>query len=402
MKNKILIVVIIYLASINVSQALQVFINSPLVSTVYAGVVFAIITGYFSVKHFHLLVVRSKGKIDKLEFIVIIFFIYSIISVILFGQTNNPASIKSYSYGFYYGIVPIFLFFSLRGLLESDKTILINRVFIFNMFMLVFGIIFFFWRPEIYTQHLAKIFSEAGDLAEWQIYSRLQSYTGSTAVGTTGLISFIILPKVKMKNLLRAISYTIIIATILLSQQRSSIVLLAILILISLFKIKGHILHKLFLFLFLPAFGFLLVLYLNEKIMILNIGVIDYMLENRLQNMNVAEMFKERSGYFKGIKFFLEYPFGLGLGATLSASETAGFHINGQVVDANYMRILADLGFPGLAIFMSLLINAIKKAYNKNKEILLIILVFSLQALGTNVFDTYYSIHLFWIFLALL
>jgi hypothetical protein len=98
------------------------------------------------------------------------------------------------------------------------------------------------------------------------------------------------------------------------------------------------------------------------------------------------------------------FPLGVGLGATLSASEQASNSGLGQVVDANFARILADTGFLGLLLFLGIIAIALFISI-KNRSLLffsITILFYSFQALGTNVFDSFICIHLFWIFLGIL
>ncbi len=81
----------------------------------------------------------------------------------------------------------------------------------------------------------------------------------------------------------------------------------------------------------------------------------------------VAGVTKDR-GYGAGVAYFIEFPLGVGLGGTSSAAENNGLTTRGQVVDANFMRILADLGFQGLASFLFVLIVASYAALRRNSR----------------------------------
>jgi hypothetical protein len=109
-------------------------------------------------------------------------------------------------------------------------------------------------------------------------------------------------------------------------------------------------------------------------------------------------------GYVKAGQIITMFPLGVGLGASLSASEQASNSGLGQVVDANFARILADTGIIGLMLFIAILVLALYKSIKKRSLLFftITILLYSFQALGTNVFDSFICIHLFWIFLGIL
>jgi len=91
----------------------------------------------------------------------------------------------------------------------------------------------------------------------------------------------------------------------------------------------------------------------------------------------------------------------LGIGATTSAADSQGAHPGGQVVDANYIRILADLGFIGFASFLMILFFVLIKSLKLKNGFayLSIIAIYCMQALGTNIFDSQYVVHIFWLLL---
>ena len=115
--------------------------------------------------------------------------------------------------------------------------------------------------------------------------------------------------------------------------------------------------------------------------------------------------YSERAiSYQKGLMYLSEFPFGMGIGATTSAADNGGAHPGGQVVDANYMRILSDLGIVGLYVFIAVLVFATRSIFvrQRPKAFLVILLIYSFQATGTNVFDSYYVTHLYWLFLGII
>src|SRR5438046_3549480 len=98
------------------------------------------------------------------------------------------------------------------------------------------------------------------------------------------------------------------------------------------------------------------------------------------------------------------FPLGVGVGATSSAAKNAGLLTEPEVADANFMRIAADLGVEGLALYLLVLAAAGWRAWqSRNRAAWLAILAMhSGIMLSTNVFDSYYISHTFWILLAVI
>jgi hypothetical protein len=107
-------------------------------------------------------------------------------------------------------------------------------------------------------------------------------------------------------------------------------------------------------------------------------------------------------GYGPGLAYMVDFPFGVGLGGTSSGAQAAGLAARGQVVDANFMRILTDLGLLGLWSFVAILFLAARSALKKKDDSvgwMLLIGLICLICLGTNTLDSYYVSHCFWMFL---
>jgi hypothetical protein len=114
--------------------------------------------------------------------------------------------------------------------------------------------------------------------------------------------------------------------------------------------------------------------------------------------------FGERlASYEKGFAVLSDFPLGLGLGATMSRADDVGANIGGQVVDAYFMRVACDLGVAGVLLFAMLLcagfLAGIRKAHFTGFAV--IVCVYVLQSTGTNVLDSFYVSHVFWLLLGL-
>jgi len=92
------------------------------------------------------------------------------------------------------------------------------------------------------------------------------------------------------------------------------------------------------------------------------------------------------------------------LGATTSAADLAQANLGGQVVDANYMRILSDLGLPGLSLFLFIngaVLWSLRKKPNRF-AFMAALAIYGIVALGTNVFDHYYMGHFYWLLVGIM
>jgi hypothetical protein len=110
------------------------------------------------------------------------------------------------------------------------------------------------------------------------------------------------------------------------------------------------------------------------------------------------------SGYIRGLEIFFNAPFGLGMGATTNMNSYHGYAYGIEIVDANHMRILTDLGFIGLFLFLIILLTALYYTYLNNIVFSygMVLLAFNAIALGTNIFDTYYVGWLYWLVLGII
>jgi hypothetical protein len=125
---------------------------------------------------------------------------------------------------------------------------------------------------------------------------------------------------------------------------------------------------------------------------------LEYYLERR-NDYDASSVMANRSGYVIGMDYVSSFPFGVGLGGSGNAASDAGLQQWGKVVDANYMRVFADLGMQGLLLFLVIIGFGIHAGWRKRKNLGMscIIFIFALVAVGTNVFDGHLTPHIFWL-----
>ena len=121
----------------------------------------------------------------------------------------------------------------------------------------------------------------------------------------------------------------------------------------------------------------------------------------RIQRFNYSAMSAGRSEQAsKGFDLFFHYPFGFGLGA--AGNKASAYHM--QVVpDGNLIRILVETGIVGMASFVIMNIKAVYQGIkNKYYYMTVIILLFLMHSVGSNVLDFYYGSFVYWYILGFL
>jgi O-antigen ligase len=115
---------------------------------------------------------------------------------------------------------------------------------------------------------------------------------------------------------------------------------------------------------------------------------------NRLNAFDNA--FNERSDQYVNFLYLIfNFPFGVGLG--LLSHKASDLNLLYTTPDGNYYRIFGELGFLGFISFLILILSCLYKSYKQKLRLfLIIIMVYFLQAFGTNVFDLYVASFFFW------
>lgn len=368
--------------------------------------ILSVVVIYFLVKNdFIANAMRNKQTI--LFHTISISIVYYLTTVFCYFQYGNSYSILNYAYGIHYCILPMLLFYLVQFLPVNEVLLLLKRILFLNFFMCFIGILFFLLQPDFYTDYLKKLFDDLNLTEIWQLYGRLQSYLGSTSVGNVATVSFVLTYFLIKNGYVKFIYFFTFGITVIFTQQRGPILLLllAILIILINFLLNSSAIKKIFFFIILSISLILLEKLFSSYITDEVAEIFNFTVDKIANESNPSEMLSERTiGYVKAGQIINMFPLGVGLGASLSASEQATNSGLGQVVDANFARILADTGIIGLFLFLGILALALYKSI-KSRSLLfftITILFYSFQALGTNVFDSFICIHLFWIFLGIL
>lgn len=329
--------------------------------------------------------------------------LYSLLSLIFYLQPGNPYSFQSFFYGVHNLVLPMILFYLVQKikLIEIEK--LLKYILFFNFVSCVLGLVLFIQRPEFYTEYLKTIFISKDLTETWQYYGRMQSYLGSTSVANIAMVSIILVSALELNLKVKSVYFIIFFISVIATQQRGPIVFM-IFFLFAKF-ILNFTVHRLFISVVVIFISFSVAYYLiNFSDSDILIHLISNLSDRILNETGPAQVFSERMiGYERASVLISDFPIGVGLGATLSASENAIGSGLGQVVDANYARILADLGFIGLFLFVVILVKAIVKSFElKIFHFSIIISFYAFHAVGTNIFDSFMCNHLFWLYLGII
>jgi O-antigen ligase len=299
----------------------------------------------------------------------------------------NDLDIYLYLAGLSYNLIPMFLYLIGMFYSQNSHEEYTNRILVSNIIILGVGVILFILRPDFYTKILTN-----------NPYYRMESYLGSSMpIGNIAAVSIplLFLNLFRYSKLRKTILFIIILSGLILSMQRSA-------------WIAG-----------LFALFFSLIIYLNKKlnlkkvlvvysiifIMVLVVPVVfntfvpDYFqahLYRRLETFDIS-MFTSRTDQWRtAIDIFLKYPLGYGLGSAGHKSAVLGINI---VPDGNYFRILVETGLIGFVAFVIFNIQGLLNAWVKNKYIFIALLIYLMQAIGTNVLDLIYSSFIYWFLL---
>jgi hypothetical protein len=348
------------------------------------------------------LVDRFAHDMTWLDFWVLAYALWSVTSAILYFQADAPSQFPAYAYGLYHFVVPIACYFAGKSVPREHQVRIITTIVLLNFFALAYGVYMHVARPDYYTAFLQRSLATQGAEQEWQLFARMQSYIGSTSIGYMGAATVVLvtLTGSRVRNFLPIIAIVCIGGTVLTLQRASLVALGLALFYLAIVYRPGARMRILLIATFAAAASYGIVNLHRVP------DIVQQTIAGRLTT-DIAEglvnFFRER-GYDEGMEYLRAYPFGAGLGATSSAAHNAGYVLKGEVADANFMRIAADLGPVGLVVLLLLLSCAAWRAtLSRHPGAWLAFLAIHCGImLSTNVFDSFYISHCFWLLLAFL
>lgn len=342
---------------------------------------------------------RDGGpRFTGMDLLVSGYVVLSLASFVLYFQPAHPVQPLAFAYGLHHLILPVPLFFAAKLATHDGRMGLLRFVCYLNLAMVLAGFALFVLRPAFYTAYLQAYYRESRNLIPVEfLYLRFASYMGSTAIGLLGAVTIILAALVRLPRTVTAMIPPAMLAAVLLSQQRGGMAATALAL--GYFAVSRQ----------QKASVRLLALGVTSVVTIAGIvyamrafpGMLTYTLD---RVVHLGEALGERAGsYAIGWRYANAHPLGLGLGATTSAAFNAGLFTYGEeVTDTNFLRILADIGIPGLALYLLILGAGVARALRVRGGIgwSALIATYALVAVGTNILDSFYLSHLLWIILA--
>ena len=328
--------------------------------------------------------------------------LFSVVSGVLYLQPDNPSAVASYGFGLYHFVLPVACYFAAKSIPEADHQRLVSALVLLNAFAVGYGLLLHLTRPDHYLVFVQQQLAQKGYTEEWQYFARLQSYLGSTTMGYLSAVSIVLMTIAapRVQRFLPVLAPLFIVGAAL-SMQRGSIIGCAVALLYLAFLARGNIALRFTLGIVLAAgIAYVAVRFRVEA------QLYGQLLQSRATTemaQGIKDMLSDR-GYGPGLAYVRDFPLGVGLGGTSSGAASAGLAQRGEVSDANFMRIAADLGLVGLFMFLTVLLAAALAAWRSRRRAAwtTFLIIHAGIMLATNVHDSFYISHSFWLLLAII
>jgi hypothetical protein len=321
------------------------------------------------------------------------FLIYIICNLLsLYAYLFNGRPISLYIQCISYNIIPSLLFLVGGHCATYSGEGVFRKILNNNIIIMFFGLVILF-VPSL------SVIVESESIEYVGMGYRFGSYLSSLVLGSVVVasVTFLFICKDKISKIMKLVFTLIIFLTLVLTMQRGA-------------WIAGSISAVLCFLIYLRTEKRkqLRIIVGGVLIAVLTVAFIYFIYQNyftdgfkmyferRLNStITTMEVITTRDYQWKdAISVFAEYPLGFGLGAAGNKASAYGLQI---VPDGNYFRILVELGIFGFLSFVVVNVKAIIRSYKKNEPYYAVLLItFLLHAIGTNVFDFYYSSFIYW------
>lgn len=351
----------------------------------------------------------SISRFFPLDIFIALYILYSISSALTIIATNNSHP-QLYFLGLHMTVIPMILYFAAKKSKQHNDYYL-KSIWFVGLIHTTIG--FFIYKPFLEFVHpsisvrlmeLSTIISNKIE-DNWGLAIRMRSVLDSLSFGSIASVTVILSFYFLRKNQ-TLLKYTTLIASIiavLFSGQRSAWAGTTLMVLILvLFQGKAKVIKDLFV--------------VSSIVAILLISIITILPDNILnfiytrfedivfaRNIDASAVSTRLDQWKLGIRYFVEYPFGYGTG-TLGHKSVQ--YVTCGVYDGNYFKIMAETGIVGIVCFIFIIIIDValfvkmllaKKADSDTTVLFCILLLYFLQAIGSNVWDLYYINVVFWI-----
>lgn len=347
------------------------------------GVIASIIIIFYMIKYLPKIIL-FKNYIDVL---VMFFIFYNTFSFFWFLFSGLPISVYIREYS--NSILPMFFYFFAK--IENKNN---NNFFNLTLYAIVtcfvIGIILFLQQPFYYRLYLDSLDGVGTNIISTS--SAFRSLVGLTMTGSLGFVGIVISFNkiIESKGSNGKIALLICIIGVALTFRRSALFvgILAILIFHYLGYFKYKTLRKRYFFIEFT------ILFVISGYLLSNFGDLLTMLGERL--MMLSEAVDERSGSWIDGMQYGNLIIGSGLGVF---GHKAVEFSDKYIPDGNYVRMLAELGFVGTFVFISIIIGTLFKGFKKLRLHLIeigVIIGLCLQAIGSDIFSFQLIVPILW------
>ena len=349
------------------------------------------VIGLIMMADIFLIMSTNKFSFLRRELIYYIYILFCLISGLFYLLNGLP--VRIFLSAVAGSVLPIFFVF-LRQ--KSIYVKIYENIFRVMLISFIISLLLHIVVPNFYVNYLyyRGYISEMSSF--WATYF-FQGLFGVTALGTlsscTALFFLIEYIETRMKRSLIYMFFSLMI--LFIAGRRSAIAafLLGVIFIVGYYVLSGSAKRKRLTTIFLIlGGGFVGILFYKRE----------FLQRVILRVINISEAVNERNDNWIDNLMNLDlvgWIFGSGLGSkSHQVSEIGGL----GVYDSSYIQILTELGLVGFCLFVFCIIYAILKARRKNMDkysliSLVIMFVFLVQAIGSNVWEFQIISPLFWI-----
>lgn len=340
------------------------------------------------------LTLMLKKKDNAFIWLMLVFFLYNIFSIVLYAFNDTPISC-------YFGVLESYLYpmlFAWFGYRYSNDDSY-NKMFLFSCLgCFLIGFYLYFTMPSYYVQYLIDFQTSGWTAKEGVTENTVLAFSRfSSFFGTAYVISYLSIPALtislgytlyKKPEVPIFWLYFIAIASFvaaLLSQMRIAMAYsVAVLLFYGFYSLKANRSSKL-----LVVYGIVIVLFFSFLGYLASLGRFDVISENileRLSEMDINDAMDQRTFQYalSDRATWWSYIFGLGMGSCGGMARSVGLV---GVTDGEWVKMFYEMGFVGMTIFALMVLSSIVRGLKHLRlyYIELIIVVYFLAAgLGSD------------------
>lgn len=348
---------------------------------IYRNMRVGVYASFFMCVIFAGLMLKGKAgmRIKETDVYVLLFVLYSMISAIAYSVNNIPVSVFISAAS--NALLPIVFYLSGRNGIKFKR----SSYYIALDVCCLIGIFLLITKPQWYVAYCR---------GRGISYTRLSSGLGSVAIGTLSTIALIyaISDIIESRGKKGKLQYAFSMAFVFLSMQRSAwaVGILSVFVMHYYVFFKWHTVGKKYLLAELLAIPCGLFMFRGPII-----NMVARWMKEKASHGNIGMISSRAPQWINGVKNS-NWIIGSGFG---TRGQKAVQFVKVSIGDGGWAVLLCELGIVGLIIFALIMTKVIKKGIYSFKKLyvpMLIILLFFLQAIGSNVFMFQLLAPFFW------